>query len=123
MTRWAVAASALLAIAIILGVTAIVGRRTDSALRSKTNMTHMHGWNKRSAPLIAKAPHGHWKTRTLLAALRCDETPAPFVLDGPIKGESFLAYVEQAFRPRSIASSRDPRKFERTQATPRRVVS
>jgi hypothetical protein len=45
------------------------------------------------------------------------------MLDGPINGESFLAYVEQAFGPRSIASSRDPQKLERTQAAPRRVVS
>ncbi len=62
-------------------------------------MTRMHGWNKRGAPLIAKTPHGHWKTMTFLAALRCDEITAPFVLDGPINGESFLAYVEQVLAP------------------------
>ena len=66
---------------------------------AKTNMTRTHGWNKRGAPLIAKAPHGHWKTMTFLAALRCDEIAAPFVLDGPINGESFLAYVEQVLAP------------------------
>jgi transposase len=27
--------------------------------------------------------------------LRCDAITAPFVLDGPINGEAFLAYVEQ----------------------------
>jgi hypothetical protein len=31
----------------------------------------------------------------LLAALRCDRIDAPCVLDGPINGPSFLAYVEQ----------------------------
>ena len=66
---------------------------------AKTNMTRTHGWNKRGAPLIAKAPHGHWKTMTFLAALRCDEITAPFVLDGPINGESFRAYVEQVLAP------------------------
>jgi transposase len=62
-------------------------------------MTRTHGWNKRGAPPIAKAPHGHRKTMTFLAALRCDEITAPFVLDGPINGESFLAYVEQVLAP------------------------
>jgi transposase len=51
------------------------------------------------APHIAKAPQGHWKTMTFLAALRCDEITAPFVLDGLINGESFLAYVEQVLAP------------------------
>jgi transposase len=36
---------------------------------------------------------------TFLAALRCDEITAPFVLDGPINSESFLAYVAQVLAP------------------------
>ena len=36
---------------------------------------------------------------TFLAALRCDEIVAPCVLDGPINGESFLAYVEKILAP------------------------
>jgi transposase len=66
---------------------------------AKTNMTRTHGWNRRGEALIAKAPQGHWKTMTFLVALRCDEITAPFVLDGPINGESFLAYVEQVLAP------------------------
>lgn len=66
---------------------------------AKTNMTRTHGWSTRGAPLVAKAPHGHWKTMTFLAALRCDAITAPLVLDGPINGESFLAYVEQVLAP------------------------
>jgi transposase len=66
---------------------------------AKTNMTRTHGWNRRGEALIAKAPQGHWQTMTFLAALRCDEITAPFVLDGPINGESFLAYVEQVLAP------------------------
>jgi transposase len=66
---------------------------------AKTNMTRTHGWNRRGEALIAKTPQGHWKTMTFLAALRCDEITAPFVLDGPINGESFLAYVEQVLAP------------------------
>ena len=36
---------------------------------------------------------------TYIAALRCDAVTAPFVLDGPINGEAFLAYVEQILVP------------------------
>ena len=48
---------------------------------------------------MAKAPHGHWKTLTFVAALRCDRIEAPLVFDGPINGQSFAAYVEQALAP------------------------
>ena len=44
-------------------------------------------------------PHGHWRTLTFLAALRHDRIDAPCVIDGPINGESFLAYVEQVLVP------------------------
>ena len=48
---------------------------------------------------MAKAPQGKWRTLTFLAALRHDRIDAPCVLDGPINGESFLAYVEQLLVP------------------------
>jgi transposase len=66
---------------------------------AKTNMTRTRGWHARGKPLVAKVPHGHWKTMTFLAALRHDGITAPFVLDGPINGEAFLAYVEQVLVP------------------------
>lgn len=66
---------------------------------AKTNMTRTRGWYRRGRPLVAKVPHGHWKTMTFLAALRHDKITAPFVLDGPINGEAFLAYVEQVLVP------------------------
>lgn len=49
--------------------------------------------------LSAKVSHGHWKTLTLLAALRSDAVTAPSVLDGPINGDWFKAYVEQVLGP------------------------
>lgn len=60
----------------------------------KTNMAPLRGWAPRGERLPAKAPHGHWKTLTFLAALRCDRIDAPCVFDGPINGASFVAYVE-----------------------------
>ena len=62
-------------------------------------MTRTHGRCPRGKRLLAKAPHGHWRTLTFLAALRCDRIVAPCVIDGPINGRSFLAYVEQLLVP------------------------
>lgn len=66
---------------------------------AKTNMSRTHGWWQRGQALLAKVPHGHWKTMTFLAALRHDGITAPLVLDGPINGESFALYVEQVLVP------------------------
>src|SRR5712675_922400 len=66
---------------------------------AKTNMTRLRGWAPCGHKLLAKVPQGHWRTLTFLAALRCDRIEAPCVIDGPINGESFLAYVEQVLVP------------------------
>jgi DDE superfamily endonuclease len=60
---------------------------------AKTNMTRLHGRCARGMRLVAKVPHGRWRTLTFLAALRCDRIEAPCVID------SFLAYVEQMLVP------------------------
>lgn len=66
---------------------------------AKTNMAPIRGWAARGQRLRARVPHGHWKTLTFLAALRCDRIDAPCVFDGPINGESFAAYVRQVLVP------------------------
>ncbi len=66
---------------------------------AKTNMTPLRGWAPRGKKLLGKVPHGRWRTVTFLAALRCDRIDAPCVIDGPIDGESFRAYVEQVLVP------------------------
>jgi transposase len=66
---------------------------------AKTNMTRTHGRARRGKRLVAKAPHGRWRTLTFLAALRSDRIEAPCVIDGPINGECFRAYVEQCLVP------------------------
>jgi transposase len=47
-------------------------------------------------------PHGHWKTTTFAAGLRLNGMTAPLVLDGPMTGAAFLAYVEQMLAPTLI---------------------
>jgi transposase len=66
---------------------------------AKTNMTRLSGWAPRGRKLLGKVPQGHWRTLTFLAALRHDRIDAPCVIDGPINGESFQAYVEQILVP------------------------
>jgi transposase len=62
-------------------------------------MTRLRGWAPRGDKLLAKVPQGRWRTLTFLAALRHDRIEAPCVIDGPINGRSFLAYVEQILVP------------------------
>ena len=44
-------------------------------------------------------PHGHRKTTTFVAGLRMTGMIAPMVLDGPINGDWFEAYVTQVLVP------------------------
>jgi transposase len=62
-------------------------------------MAPLRGWGPKGQKLIGKAPHGRWHTLTFLAALRYDRVTAPCVIDGPINGDCFLAYVEQCLIP------------------------
>jgi hypothetical protein len=66
---------------------------------TKTNMTPRRGWGPRGRRLPAKAPQGRWKTMTFLAALRHDRIEAPWLLSGPINGETFRLYVEKVLVP------------------------
>lgn len=62
-------------------------------------MAPLRGWGLRGQRLDARVPHGHWKTLTFVAALRHDRVDAPCVIDGPINGDLFTAYVEQVLVP------------------------
>ena len=62
-------------------------------------MTPLRGRSPKGKRLVCKVPQGHWKTTTFLAALRHDRIDAPLVLDGPINGAAFLAWVQQFLVP------------------------
>lgn len=62
-------------------------------------MTRLRGRAKRGQRCRASVPHGHWKTTTFTGALRLSGLTAPMLLDGPMNGDAFLAYVEQALVP------------------------
>ena len=62
-------------------------------------MSRRDGRGAKNRRLIDKAPRGHWKITTFIAALRHTSLTAPRVLDGPINGESFRAWVEEFLLP------------------------
>ncbi len=66
---------------------------------TSTNMARLRGRAPRGERLIGKIPHGHWKTTTFVAGPRSTAHTAPCVIDGPMNGNAFLAYVEQILAP------------------------
>ncbi len=82
-------------------------------------MTRLRGWFMRGTALVAKVPHGHWKTLTFIGGLRQGEIVAPCVFDGPINAATFTAWVEQSLVPTlkpgdvvvldNLSSHKDPR--------------
>lgn len=60
-----------------------------------TNMTRSHGRCARGERLRMGFPHGHRKTTTLVAGLRTTGMIAPMVIDRPMNGDWFEAYVSQ----------------------------
>jgi transposase len=62
---------------------------------AKTNLTRRYARSRQGQRAVAYAPQGHWCTTTLVAAINDEQIIAPLVLDGPMDGASFEAYVEQ----------------------------
>lgn len=66
---------------------------------ASTAMARIRGRAPRGERLRMAIPHGHWKTTTFVAGLRNSGVVAPMVLDGPINGAAFQAYVDQVLVP------------------------
>jgi len=64
-----------------------------------TKMTRLRGRCLKGERFHSKAPFGHWKTQTLIAALRCSGLTAPFVIDAPMNRVIFETYVETQLVP------------------------
>lgn len=62
-------------------------------------MARLRGRALRGKRCRAAIPHGHWKTTTFTAGLRLSGLAAPMLLDGPMNGVAFMAYVEQVLVP------------------------
>ena len=66
---------------------------------ANTRMARLRGWAPRGERCRAAIPHGHWKTTTFTCGLRLNGIAAPMLLDGPMNGATFKAYVEQVLVP------------------------
>lgn len=64
-----------------------------------TNMVRLYGRGPSGVRLVDHAPFGQWETLTFVSALRHDGMVAPMLIEGPMNGELFLAYVEQCLAP------------------------
>ncbi len=64
-----------------------------------TAMVRLYGRCPRGERLVGYVPQGHWKTLTFVAGLREDAMVAPLVVDGPMTGDIFLAYIKQSLAP------------------------
>ena len=66
---------------------------------ASTTMVRRYGRCARGERLVDATTWGHWKTTTFVAGLRAGGVIAPLVLDGPMTGAWFRAYVEQMLAP------------------------
>lgn len=66
---------------------------------TNTKMSRLYGRAKHGQRCKGFVPYGHWKTTTFIAGIRVNEITAPLVLDGPMNGASFLAYIQQFLCP------------------------
>ena len=66
---------------------------------ASTKMARRYGHSPYGQRCVAAIPHGHWKTTTFVGALRATGMTAPVVLDGPMDGLAFEAYVTQVLVP------------------------
>jgi transposase len=64
-----------------------------------TAMVRLYGRCPCGERLVGYVPQGHWKTLTFVAGLREDAMVAPLVVDGPMTGDIFLAYIKQSLAP------------------------
>ena len=62
-------------------------------------MTPTWGRSPKGERCLGYAPCGHWHTTTFVCALSNEGLMAPLVLDGPINGNAFVAWVEQFLVP------------------------
>jgi transposase len=66
---------------------------------ASTDMVRRHGWAPVGERLVDAAPRGHWKTTTLVAALRASGIVAASLGDGPMTAAVFCAYVRETLAP------------------------
>ena len=66
---------------------------------ANTKMTRLGGRAPVGERLVSHVPHGHYQSSTLIAAVRLAGACAPWLFEGAMDGEMFLAWVRQGLAP------------------------
>jgi transposase len=66
---------------------------------ANTPMTRLRGRALGGRRLIARIPYGSYQTSTLISGIRLEGPCAPWLFEGPMNGEMFLAWVAQGLAP------------------------
>ncbi|MFI5094206.1 MAG: IS630 family transposase [Candidatus Acidiferrales bacterium] len=66
---------------------------------ANTKMTRRRGRALGGRRLVAHIPLGNYHTSTLISGIRVDGPCAPWLFEGPMNGEMFLAWVQQGLAP------------------------
>jgi transposase len=66
---------------------------------ANTKMTRLGGRAPVGERLVTHVSHGHYQTSTLIAAVRLNGACAPWLFEGAMAGEMFLAWVRQGLVP------------------------
>jgi transposase len=62
-------------------------------------MTRLHGRAPKGERLVCHAPHGHWRTTTMISSMRLDGSSACMTIEGATNTEVFQAYVREVLVP------------------------
>ncbi len=66
---------------------------------ANTQMTRRYGRSPIGRRLVCCLPHGHYQTTTLIAAVSLQGPQAPWLFEGPMDGEWFMAWVKAGLVP------------------------
>ena len=62
-------------------------------------MTRLRGRSPKGERLVCHAPHGHWRTTTMISPVRLDGTTACMTIEGATNTAVFYAYVGEVLAP------------------------
>jgi len=66
---------------------------------ANTQMTRRYGRSPVGERLVCSVPQGHYQTTTMIAAVRLKGAQAPWLFEGAMDGEMFLARVKEGLAP------------------------
>jgi transposase len=66
---------------------------------AQTNLVRRRGRCLAGERLVVAVPHGHWKTTTMISAVRLSGACASVIVEGPVDADVFRAYVQFSLAP------------------------